>query len=205
MKRRAEMPKKDMKNKEISVSRHKKESLTFEELQRVLSVCETLEDKALIELAVTTGIRREDIVNIELSNIDLERRTLTFWEEKKDRWWVVALEPEVAQTLQMFINQNPNRKLLFEFSGRTAYNRFQALLKKAGIKKHLAFHALRRTFIRLSKRMGRDIRFVMDQTGDTARVIIEEYEGYDVDELAEMMEKDGIMKRLDSKDNRLDR
>ena len=191
------MPKKDMKNKEISVSRHKKESLTFEELQRVLSVCETLEDKALIELAVTTGIRREDIVNIELSNIDLERRTLTFWEEKKDRWWVVALEPEVAQTLQMFINQNPNRKLLFEFSGRTAYNKFQALLKKAGIKKHLAFHALRRTFIRLSKRMGRDIRFVMDQTGDTARVIIEEYEGYDVDELAEMMEKDGIIKRME--------
>jgi len=179
------MPKKDMKNKEISVSRHKKEhkkeSLTFEELQRVLSVCETLEDKTLIELAVTTGIRREDIVNIGLSNIDLERRTLTFWEEKKDRWWVVALEPEVSQTLQMFINQNPNRKLLFEFSGRTAYNKFQALLKKAGIKKHLAFHALRRT---------------MDQTGDTARVIIEEYEGYDVDELVSIMEKDGIIKRI---------
>jgi len=190
------MPKKDIKNNELSVSRHKKESLTFEELQRVIAVCESLEDKALIELAVTTGIRREDIVAIELSNIDLERRTLTFWEEKKDRWWNVALEPEVVQTLQMFINQNPNRKLLFKFSGRTAYNKFQALLKKAGITKHLPFHALRRSFIRLSKRMGRDIRFVMDQTGDTARVIIEEYEGYDVDELAEMTQQDGILKRL---------
>ena len=32
--------------------------------------------------------------------------------------------------------------------------------------------------------MGRDTRFVMDQTGDTARVILEEYEGYTTDEIA---------------------
>ncbi len=32
--------------------------------------------------------------------------------------------------------------------------------------------------------MGRDTRFVMDQTGDSARVILEEYEGYTTDEIA---------------------
>jgi hypothetical protein len=55
--------------------------------------------------------------------------------------------------------------------------------------------AFRRTYIRLSKRLGRDTRFVMDQTGDTARVILEAYEGYTVDEMVDLMEDDNILKR----------
>lgn len=192
------MPGKQLKNIDISVFRNKKESLSFEELKRILAVCESLEDKALIETAVNTAIRREDLVRIELAHIDLERRIITFYEEKKDRWWDVAIEPELVQTLTMFINTNPNRKLLFEFSGRTAYNRLQHLLEKADIKKKISFHALRRTFIRLSKQMGRDMRFVMDQTGDTARTILQEYEGYTVEELAKMMDSDGILKRVEN-------
>ncbi len=43
--------------------------------------------------------------------------------------------------------------------------------------------------------MGRDIRFVMDQTGDSARVILEAYEGYIVDEMVDLMENDNILKR----------
>lgn len=188
------MTKKQSEKGNVTDFRHKKESLSFEELQWVINACEALEDKLLIELAATTGIRRGDIVNIKINNIDLERKVLQFWEEKKDRFWSVALEPEVCQILKMYINERKGQQDLFTFSGRTAYNRFQYLLKEAGIRM-MPFHSLRRTFIRLSKRMGRDIRFVMDQTGDTARVIIEEYEGYDLDELADMMKKDSILKR----------
>lgn len=171
-------------------------SLTFRELFTLISACDNLQEKSLIELAVSTGIRRSDIVNIEINRIDLKKQRLIFWEEKKDRIWMVALPPEVVQTLRMYIKSLPKRqRYLFRFSGRTAYNVLQRLLVKAGIEKHLSFHDLRRTFIRLSKRMGRDIRFVMDQTGDTARVITEEYEGYTADEMVEMMNEDNILRR----------
>ena len=43
--------------------------------------------------------------------------------------------------------------------------------------------------------MGRDIRFIMDQTGDSARVILEAYEGYTVDEMVDLMEEDSILRR----------
>lgn len=198
MKKQGDYIKKRVEKRDFSDFRHKKESLTFEELQLVLSHCDTIENLALIQLAVTTGIRREDIVKIELMNVDLDRRIITFWEEKKDRPWQVALEPEIVHTLKMYIDTLPKgQKYLFSFSGRTAYNKFQKILEKAGIKKKLSFHSLRRTFIRLSKKLGRDIRFVMDQTGDTARVIMEEYEGYTIDELVELMNKDGIIMRVD--------
>jgi integrase/recombinase XerD len=173
-----------------------KESLTFEEVHTLLSACETIEEKALIELALNTGIRRNDIVDIEIDRIDIERSRIAFWEEKKDRYWMVALSPEVVQTLKMYINTLPrSQKLLFEFSGRTAYNILQRLMMKARIKKHIPFHGLRRSFVRLSRRMGRDVRFVMDQTGDSARVILEAYEGYTVDEMVDMMADDNILRR----------
>jgi hypothetical protein len=35
----------------------------------------------------------------------------------------------------------------------------------------------------------------MDQTGYTARVILEEYEGYTIEEMAEMMVVDNILRR----------
>lgn len=173
-----------------------KESLTFQEVQKLIMACETIEQKALVELAVSTGIRRNDIVNIEIHKIDLKNRKIMFWEEKKDRMWMVALSPEVCQTLKMYMNTLPKKqRFLFKFSGRTAYNILQNLLKEADINKHIPFHALRRTYIRLSKRLGRDTRFVMDQTGDSARVILEEYEGYSVDEMVEIMDRDNILRR----------
>lgn len=173
-----------------------KESLTFAEVQILLDSCETITEKALIETAISTGIRRKDIVNIEVNRVDLENRKITFWEEKKDRLWMVAIPPELVQTLKMYLWAKPvDQRYLFEFSGKTAYNILQKVMKRSGIRKHVPFHGLRRTFIRLSKRMGRDTRFVMDQTGDTARVILEAYEGYTVDEMAEMMKEDNILRR----------
>ena len=52
--------------------------------------------------------------------------------------------------------------------------------------------------------MGRDIRWVMDQTGDTARVLMEEYEGYSVDEMVDRLMKDRIMKRYSSNSRSLE-
>ncbi len=173
-----------------------KESLTFSEVQQLIDVCETLEEKALIEIAVATGIRRSDIVKIEINRIDLQNHKIVFWEEKKDRLWMVSLPPELVQILKMYIRSLPrDQRYIFQFSGRTAYNKLQMVLMRTNIRKHIPFHALRRTYIRLSKSMGRDTSFVMDQTGDTARVILEEYEGYTTDEMVEMMREDNILRR----------
>ena len=190
----------NFKGEEIKVDysglKKMKESLTFEEVQQLIDVCETLEEKALIEIAVATGIRRSDIVKIEINRIDIQNHRVIFWEEKKDRLWTVSLPPELVQTLKMYIRScHKDQRYLFEFSGRTAYNKLQMILMRTNIRKHIPFHALRRTYIRLSKRMGRDTRFVMDQTGDTARVILEEYEGYTTDEMVEMMREDNILRR----------
>ncbi len=60
-------------------------ALTHDEYLKLLSVISDVEDELLIKMAVATGLRREDLCNIKISNIDLKERKLLFHEAKKDR------------------------------------------------------------------------------------------------------------------------
>jgi integrase/recombinase XerC len=141
-------------------------------------------------LALSTGIRREDIAGIEVGNIDLSNRRLRFWESKKRRWWEVPLTLEVCQEIQRLINTYPNgRKKLFDMTGRTAYNRLQKYLEKAGIKKEISFHDLRRSFIKTAKRKGLSPKAVSQITGDTLATIEQSYANLDMEELKEEIGK----------------
>lgn len=169
---------------------YRSNSLTIEEQDRLLNVTERFEDLALFKLALTTGIRREDIANIEIGGIDLKNRKLKFWERKKRRFWEVPLTDDVTQELERYMNTLPRgTKSLFKFTGRTAYNRLQYYIKKAGITKHLSFHDLRRTFVKTAKKKGLSPKAVSQITGDTLAVIQEHYENLDMDELKQEVDK----------------
>lgn len=168
---------------------YRSNSLSLEEQDRLYAVLDTLEDMALFKLAMTTGIRREDIVSIEVGRINYDLRRLTFWEGKKRRDWTVPLTEETTQVLKMWTSTRPGKKKLFDFTGRTAYNRLQRALTKAGIKKHLAFHDLRRTFVKTAKKRGLSPKAVAQITGDTLAVIQEHYENLDQDELRDELDK----------------
>jgi site-specific recombinase XerD len=67
-------------------------------------------------------------------------------------------------------------------SGRTAYNRLQTHLEKAGIKKELSFHDLRTSFIKTAKRMGLSPKAVDQMTGDTLATIEQSYANLNMEE-----------------------
>lgn len=169
---------------------YRSNSLTIEEQERILSVTETFEDLCLLRLSLSTGIRREDVCNIEIGNIDLPNRRLKFWEAKKRRFWEVPLTIAVCQEIQRLLNTFPNgRKKLFNMTGRTAYNRLQKYLEKAGIRKELSFHDLRRTFIKTAKRKGLSPKAVSQIVGNTLATIEQSYANLDMEELKEEIGK----------------
>jgi integrase/recombinase XerC len=169
---------------------YRSNSLTVEEQEKLLSVTESFEDLCLFRLALSTGIRREDICGIEVGNIDLDNRQLKFWESKKRRWWTVPLTVECCQEIKRFLNTFPNgRKKLFDMTGRTAYNRLQRYLAKAKINKELSFHDLRRTFIKSAKKKGLSPKAVSQITGDTLATIEQSYANLDMEELKEEVDK----------------
>ena len=175
--------------KTTSRKTYRSESLTLEEQERLYAVLDSVEDMALFRLALTTGIRREDIALLEWGGVDFDNRRLTFWESKKRRNWTVPLHESALQMLKVLRGTRPREKRLFGFTGRTAYNKLQRAVSRAGIKKSLRFHDLRRTFVKTAKKQGLSPKAVAQITGDTLAVIQEHYENMDADELRDEIDK----------------
>lgn len=169
---------------------YKSDSLTIEEQKILLDNTSSYEDLVLFKLALQTGIRREDIVKIELGSVNLNERSVTFWEAKKKRFWKVPISLSLKLDIERYTNTLPKgQKLLFTFTGKTAYNKLQKTLKRAGIKKHISFHDLRRSFVKTANKQGLSDKAIQQITGDTQKVLQRHYANLDHDELKEEIEK----------------
>lgn len=159
-------------------------ALTRNEYHLLLSKCNNLETEVLIKLAVSTGLRRYDISQIEIQNIDQDNDRLTFFEAKKGRIRSIDLDPEVTRKISQYLftinaRRSPGRRYLFSWGGtrfgdRTAHRRLQDLCDRAGIPRR-PFHALRATCIKFCQAAGWPPEAVSELTGDTIRVIQEHY------------------------------
>lgn len=151
-------------------------ALTKKEYQSVLEVCGTLEDRVMVMLAVSLGLRRGDLVRVKCSNIDFKNHTLSYLERKKgDRVRIVPVGPKLEQEIKMLLGTIPKgQDTLFSFKDRQAYNRFNTLCEKAGIGSR-PFHALRGTCIKFCQASGWSPEQVAELTGDTIEVIQAHY------------------------------
>jgi integrase len=168
-----------------------REALSEPEVHQLFSKITNIEDECLLRLAVATGIRREDIVALELGRIDVSSDNvawISYWESKKNRDWRVPVTGEALKTLLQHIDKlSKGTKWLFpserkpgkHISGRYAYNSLHYWMRKAGIKrpddKMPPFHALRATCVKLCQKRGWSVSQVMALTGDTWRTISEHY------------------------------
>jgi integrase len=164
-----------MTHKRVKYEKTGRVSFTEREVEKLFSVINTLEDKVLVLLALNTGIRREDIVNINIADINFSAKMLMYRERKKNRIRAIPISQSLCQEIDMYIKTlDKKQKLLFPFNGKTAYNRLQRLCERAGIPRR-PFHALRSTCVKLAQKRGWTPEQVALLTGDSIRVIQEHY------------------------------
>lgn len=152
------------------------DSLTPLEYEKVCEACSSVEDEAMIKFAVATGLRREDLVNVERQNVNTDTGTVTFNEKKKgNRIRTTSIGPKLCNLLIKYQKTIPkDQKKLFDFCGKTAYNKLQSLCDIAKIRRR-PFHALRSTCVKRCQASGWTPEQVCSLTGDTLRVIQEHY------------------------------
>lgn len=171
------------------MTEYRSNSLTIEEQELLLKFTDSYEDEVLFKLALYGGLRRADVVGIEIANINFQERTLRFWEQKKRRYWTIPIKDSLMHSLKKYVAIKKGERFLFDFSDRTAYNKLQRTLKRAGITKNISFHDLRRSMIKTAKKRGISRGAVAQITGDSIRVIERYYENLDMDELHEEVDK----------------
>lgn len=149
-------------------------SLSITEYERIMEVIDNIQDELLIKMAVTTGIRREDICAIKINNINLENGTLTYYESKRRRTRTIYLQPSIVLLIKKFLKTIKKRDELFSYTGRTAYRHLNKFCQIAGIPER-PFHALRATCVKFCQMKGWTPEQVSELTGDSIRTIQEHY------------------------------
>jgi len=170
-------------------------ALTHEEYNKLLKVITDIEDELMIRLCVATGLRREDLCNIECDNLKLKEKTLLFHEQKKDRrvrnkdktytgeviemWRTIDIPNDIIVLINKFYNSLnkatlKKRKYVFSYVGRTAHRQFWAWCDVAGIERR-PIHALRATCIKFAHEAGWKDEAISKLTGDKIATIQAHY------------------------------
>ena len=171
------------------------DSLTSDEIRKILVCVDNKRDGLLIQMGLTMGCRVSEICSIETKNI--KPNGIKIWDEKKDCYREVVLDSDTSSLLQVYLEhdwkpkQHQHHKL-FYFSPKTANRIFKRWCEKAVIEKKKAhWHTLRHTYIIHSLDADVPLNYICSQTGDTPNTVINVYGMPSWDKRVEMINQKG--------------
>jgi len=151
--------------------------LSQQEIKRLIKAPELLKHRILLATLYGCGLRRFELLNIKLPDVDLDRKMLHIREGKgrKDRY--VPLGDMLSKGLAKYIHAEKPYKWLFngkdntgqlqQFSETGVQWIVRQAAKKSGIKKHVTSHILRHSYATHLLEMGMDIITLKDLLGHT--------------------------------------
>jgi len=179
-------------------------ALTRKEYEKLLAVIDTHEDELFLKMAITTGLRREDLANVKIGDIELNEKLLHFHESKKGVNRSIPLTNDVVLLITKYLKKTSGKDKdnLFSCTGTQMYRRFNGYhtktkkypgyFDKAGIANR-PIHAFRATAIKFMKEVGYSDPQIMSITGDTLAVIQQHYMTPSMDELRNVVNEKSIL------------
>jgi len=126
-----------------------------DDVKKLLAVLDQVRDRAMILLLLRTGMRIGELLNTQLTDVNLAERKIAIYEaEKNGVGRVVYISEDALCALRAWLRRrDPNKVLLFYGQGRSSLSyhgaraMFLKYIKKAGLgHKGYTLHCLRHTF-----------------------------------------------------------
>lgn len=144
--------------------------LSENDIVRLMTATKNLKHQIIIAVLYSTGMRRGEIVNVRLEDIDFERKQIRIkgGKGKKDR--VTLLSEHMVSGLQHYLNRYKPKYWLIENSNRTKYSDnsvgkvVRDLSRKVGLK-DVTPHVLRHSFATHLMDNGTDLRIIQSLLG----------------------------------------
>jgi integrase len=167
--------KKEEKARGAPRKRNPNDPLTKEEAELLIRSIDVLQDRTLIFLGLNTGMRVSEIAGVEEISIDFQEGRIKIWDEKKDVYRNVYVNQDVLSSLRLYLNAREKKgPRLFPFTTKTIQNRIQKWTSSV-LGKKKSWHALRHTYVSLSREMDIPMEIVVQNTGDTPATIMAVY------------------------------
>jgi integrase/recombinase XerD len=145
--------------------------LSKQEIKIILKNAENLKHKTIIALIYSCGLRRNEIINLKISDLDSKRMLIKIRgaKGKKDRY--VQLTPSLIPLLKEYFKKyKPTQYLFFgqnrpQYSGSSILKFLQKIAIKSGIRKRVYPHILRHSFATHHLEQGTDLRYIQEWLG----------------------------------------
>jgi integrase/recombinase XerD len=142
-----------------------------EEVQRILNATRNTKHKLLLWMIYSCGLRRSEITNVKLTDLDRDRGVLHIREGKGRVDRIVPVSKKVWEKLDEYTEGFHPSKYLFEgqgggrYSSESVYRVFKQALLASGIKKEVGVHSLRHSYATHLHESGLDIRYIQELLG----------------------------------------
>lgn len=142
---------------------------------------EKLLNETIVKFIYNIGLRSQEVANLELKDIDLDRQELIVIHGKGNKNRRLGLNQETYNTIKKYLDHRPksNSQKVFlldngqEMSRDTLAQRFSRLAKRAGL--DISLHSLRRGFATKNADAGRSLTHIQAALGHSSLVTTQSY------------------------------
>lgn len=173
--------------------------LSVEECARLLVTCDenhytdlAFRDRAVLTVLIYQGLRRAEVVGLQLRDVDLSAMTLTVRRGKGGSWRVLPLAAAASDAVTDWLEFRPqcDHASLFTtragnpMSVRDLHRMFRRTVRRAGLgSAGVTLHSLRHTFALLLLRAGVDVRSLQRLLGHASLETTAQYLHLQTDDL----------------------
>ncbi|MFD2910231.1 tyrosine-type recombinase/integrase [Flavobacterium ardleyense] len=156
--------------------------LSKEEVKAILNAHSNLKHKAMLSLIYSCGLRRSELLDLKLSNIDSKRNIVFIKQSKGKKDRITPLSPKILELLREYYKIYKPKNYLFEgqeagsiYSEQSLQNVLKQALVKVNIKKPVTLHWLRHSYATHLLESGTDLRYIQELLGHNSSKTTEIY------------------------------
>ncbi|MFC1727372.1 site-specific tyrosine recombinase/integron integrase [Patescibacteria group bacterium] len=141
------------------------------EINKMIASVKNQKHNILISLAYGSGLRVGEVINLRVSDVNIDELTIHIKQTKGNKDRITVLPKKLKIELEHLLAEKDKHDYLFEserggkLTTRTAQKVFSDALKRAKIQKEASFHCLRHSFATHLLENGVDIRYVQELLG----------------------------------------
>jgi len=175
-----------MPNRFYTIERpRKKEKLpkviSKQEVLRMIAVSTNSKHKCIISLLYSSGLRRSELLNLTLSDIESDRMLIRVEGAKGNKDRYTLLSEKILVDLRIYFKIYRPKKYLFEglkggkYSSNSVLKVVKKAAEKAAINKRVTPHILRHSFATHLLENGTDLRYIQELLGHNSSKTTEVY------------------------------
>ena len=145
--------------------------ISHQQVLKMISSCPNIKHRCIIALIYSSGLRRNELINLKIKDIDSERMCITVVEGKGKKDRITLLSKSLLADLREYYKLHLPKTFLFEGFPGTQYSAssiakiVERAGKKAGVEKKVTPHMLRHSFATTLLENGTSLRHIQKLLG----------------------------------------